>query len=160
MRRADTTALRALAVVLGLGLLSLGAWAQGAPVPTPQGPSLPLMVGQGAGANSYSVPIQTLLFFTALSFLPAVLLLMTGFTRIVIVLSLLRQALGTQSAPPNQVIVGLNKFSVEEELPVTFGVLTVENAEQAEARAGGPHGNKGAEAMEAALRLMAAIREF
>ena len=68
------------------------------------------MIGQGAGGTSYSVPIQTLLFFTALSFLPAVLLLMTGFTRIVIVLSLLRQALGTQAAPPNQVIVGLSLF--------------------------------------------------
>ena len=40
------------------------------------------MVGQGAGGTSYSVPIQTLLFFTALSFLPAVLLLMTGFTAV------------------------------------------------------------------------------
>jgi flagellar biosynthetic protein FliP len=59
---------------------------------------------------SFSVPIQTLLFFTALSFLPAVLLMMTGFTRIVIVLSLLRQALGTQSAPPNQIVIGLSLF--------------------------------------------------
>lgn len=101
---------RALALLLALMLLSLGAWAQVAPVPTPQGPSLPLMVGQGAGGTSYSVPIQTLLFFTALSFLPAVLLMMTGFTRIVIVLSLLRQALGTQASPPNQVIVGLSLF--------------------------------------------------
>ena len=42
---------------------------------------MPLVIGQGAGGTSYSVPIQTLLFFTALSFLPAVLLLMTGFTR-------------------------------------------------------------------------------
>ena len=75
-----------------------------------QGASLPLMVAQGAGGTSYSVPIQTLLFFTALSFLPAVLLLMTGFTRIVIVLSLLRQALGTQAAPPNQVIIGMSLF--------------------------------------------------
>jgi flagellar biosynthetic protein FliP len=74
------------------------------------GPNLPLVIGQGAGGTSYSVPIQTLLFFTALSFLPAVLLLMTGFTRIVIVLSLLRQALGTQAAPPNQVIVGMSLF--------------------------------------------------
>ena len=56
------------------------------------------------------MPIQTLIFFTTLSFLPAILLMMTGFTRIVIVLSLLRQALGTQSAPPNQVIVGLSLF--------------------------------------------------
>ncbi len=71
---------------------------------------LPLLVGTGPGGNSYSVPIQTLLFFTALSFLPAVLLMMTGFTRIVIVLSLLRQALGTQASPPNQVIVGLSLF--------------------------------------------------
>ena len=71
---------------------------------------LPLIIGNGPGGTSYSVPIQTLLFFTALSFLPAVLLMMTGFTRIVIVLSLLRQALGTQSAPPNQVIIGLSLF--------------------------------------------------
>ncbi len=47
---------------------------------------------------------------TALTFIPAALLMMTGFTRIVIVLSLLRQALGTQSAPPNQVIIGLSLF--------------------------------------------------
>ena len=71
---------------------------------------LPLIIGSSQGSTSYSVPIQTLLFFTALSFLPAVLLMMTGFTRIVIVLSLLRQALGTQSSPPNQVIVGLSLF--------------------------------------------------
>jgi len=71
---------------------------------------LPLLVGNGGSGVSFSVPIQTLLFFTALSFLPAILLMMTGFTRIVIVLSLLRQALGTQSAPPNQVVVGLSLF--------------------------------------------------
>ena len=62
------------------------------------------------GGTSYSVPIQTLLFFTALSFLPAVLLMMTSFTRIIIVLSLLRMALGTQTTPPNQVLVGLAMF--------------------------------------------------
>lgn len=71
---------------------------------------LPLLVGAGGSAMSFSVPVQTLLFFTALSFLPAVLLMMTGFTRIVIVLSLLRQALGTQSAPPNQIVIGLSLF--------------------------------------------------
>jgi flagellar biosynthetic protein FliP len=82
-------------------LLALPAWAQQSPPA-----SLPLLVGPG----SYSVPIQTLLFFTALGFLPAVILMMTGFTRIVIVLSLMRQALGTQAAPPNQVIIGLSLF--------------------------------------------------
>lgn len=74
------------------------------------GGQLPLLVGAGGSGMSFSVPIQTLLFFTALSFLPALLLMMTGFTRIVIVLSLLRQALGTQSAPPNQVVIGLSLF--------------------------------------------------
>ncbi len=78
--------------------------------PAPAAGQLPLIVAQGGAGTSYSVPIQTLLFFTALSFIPAVVLLMTGFTRIVIVLSLLRQALGTQSAPPNQVIIGLSLF--------------------------------------------------
>lgn len=97
---------RPLAALMGASMLAapLLAAAQGAPA------SLPLLVGQGAGGASYSVPVQTLLFFTALSFLPAILLLMTGFTRIVIVLSLLRQALGTQSAPPNQVVIGLSLF--------------------------------------------------
>ena len=90
--------MRRTLLLAGLSVATGGALAQSAG-------GLPLMVAQGAGGTSYSVPIQTLLFFTALSFLPAVLLLMTGFTRIVIVLSLLRQALGTPAAPPNQVIV-------------------------------------------------------
>ena len=104
------------------------------------GATLPLVIGQGAGGTSYSVPIQTLLFFTALSFLPAVLLLMTGFTRIVIVLSLLRQALGTQAAPPNQVIVGMSLFltffvmsptldKVYEQAYLPFSTNTIEFSE-------------------------------
>jgi len=92
--------------LLALPLLCAGSvWAQQAP-----GASLPLLMAQGPSGTNYSVPIQTLLFFTALSFLPAVLLMMTGFTRIVIVLSLMRQALGTQAAPPNQVIIGMSLF--------------------------------------------------
>jgi len=90
-----------------LVFFSLPASAQTAPG---GGATLPLLIGQSAGSTSYSVPVQTLLFFTALSFLPAVLLLMTSFTRIVIVLSLLRQALGTQAAPPNQVVIGMSLF--------------------------------------------------
>ncbi len=69
------------------------------------------VIAQASGATTtYSVPIQTLLVFGALSFLPAVMLLMTSFTRIIIVLSLLRQALGLQQTPPNQVLVGLSLF--------------------------------------------------
>ncbi len=104
MRHSRLWHLAAAALLIGGAAVVSSAWAQ------PAGNSLPLVVAQGAGGTSYSVPIQTLLFFTALSFLPAVLLLMTSFTRIVIVLSLLRQALGTPAAPPNQVIVGLSLF--------------------------------------------------
>ena len=93
----------------GARLLLLAASLLPALAGAQEAPSLPLMVGSGPN-NSFSVPIQTLLFFTALSFLPAVLLMMTGFTRIVIVLSLMRQALGTQSSPPNQVVIGLSLF--------------------------------------------------
>ena len=97
----------AAALALAAACLPSSGWAQAA---AGSGATLPLLVGQSGGSTSYSVPIQTLLFFTALSFLPAVLLLMTGFTRIVIVLSLVRQAIGTQAAPPNQVVVGLSLF--------------------------------------------------
>ncbi|MBI3383881.1 MAG: flagellar type III secretion system pore protein FliP [Aquabacterium sp.] len=97
---------------LGTALVSLLVLGSSAAMAQSAGGSstLPLLVGQGAGGSSYSVPVQTLLFFTALSFLPAVLLMMTGFTRIAIVLSLMRQAIGTQAAPPNQVVIGLSLF--------------------------------------------------
>jgi flagellar biosynthetic protein FliP len=62
------------------------------------------------GGQTYSLTIQTLLFLTSLTFLPAILLMMTSFTRIIIVLSFVRQALGTAQAPPNQVLVGLSLF--------------------------------------------------
>jgi flagellar biosynthetic protein FliP len=92
-----------------LPVISFAQQAAGAAASTANG-QLPLLIGTGASGTSFSVPIQTLLFFTALSFLPAVLLMMTSFTRIVIVLSLLRQAMGTQSAPPNQIVIGLSLF--------------------------------------------------
>jgi len=62
------------------------------------------------GTTNYSISVQTLLILTLLTFLPAALLMMTAFTRIVIVLSLLRQALGTPTIPPGQVVVGLSLF--------------------------------------------------
>ena len=59
------------------------------------------------GGQTWSVSIQVLAFMTAISFLPAALMMMTSFTRIVIVLAILRQALGTQSSPSNQILIGL-----------------------------------------------------
>lgn len=64
----------------------------------------------GAGGTTYSLTIQTLLLLTAMTFIPAAILMMTSFTRIIIVLSLLRHAMGTQTAPPNQIIIGLSLF--------------------------------------------------
>jgi len=103
---------RATWVMAGLIALTAApqAWAQAAPAVPTGASTLPLLIGQGGSGTSYSVPVQTLLFVTALGFLPAVLLMMTGFTRIAIVLSLMRQALGTQAAPPNQVVIGLSLF--------------------------------------------------
>ena len=99
-----------LLLLLACGQVHAQAPAAAQASPLSQAGGLPLMIAQGASGTTYSVPIQTLLFFTALGFIPAVLLLMTAFTRIVIVLGLLRQAMGTQAAPPNQVILGLSLF--------------------------------------------------
>jgi len=64
----------------------------------------------GHGGQNYTVPVQLLLLMAGLVFLPAALLTMTSFTRIIIVLSLLRQALGLTQTPPNQVLIGLALF--------------------------------------------------
>lgn len=90
-------------ITLGLVLLSFSAVAESA---------LPLVnaTPSAGGGQDYTLSLQTLILLTSLTFLPAIVLMMTGFTRIIIVLSLLRQALGTQSVPPNQVMVGLALF--------------------------------------------------
>ena len=62
------------------------------------------------GAQTYSINIQILILMTVLTLLPAGLLMMTSFTRIIIVLALLRQALGTQQTPTNQTLIGLALF--------------------------------------------------
>jgi flagellar biosynthetic protein FliP len=89
-------------LVIGAALLPLCAAAQGLPALT----STPT----ANGGQNYTLSLQTMLLLTGLTFIPAALLMMTSFTRIIIVLSLLRQALGTQTAPPNQVMVGLALF--------------------------------------------------
>jgi flagellar biosynthesis protein FliP len=72
-------------------------------------PAFTAIPGAG-GAQTYSLSMQTLLLMTSLTFLPAVLLMMTSFTRIIIVLSLLRTAMGTQTTPPNMVLLGMALF--------------------------------------------------
>lgn len=91
-----------LLVLAAMWLLPSLASAQGLP-------GITSTTGPG-GAQTWSLSVQTLVLFTSLSFLPALLLSMTSFTRILIVLGLLRTALGTQSSPPNQILVGLSLF--------------------------------------------------
>jgi flagellar biosynthetic protein FliP len=62
------------------------------------------------GSQEYSIRIQVLAIMTALTFLPAMLLMMTSFTRIIIVFAILRQALGLQQSPSNQILVGMSLF--------------------------------------------------
>jgi flagellar biosynthetic protein FliP len=75
-------------------------------------PGIPLVNVQNApgGGQSWTLSLQVLALMTALTLLPAIVLMMTSFTRIIIVLGFLRQALGTQSTPPNQVLLGLALF--------------------------------------------------
>ena len=96
-------AMASLAVFAGsVALLPLDALAQNIPL-------FEAIPSKGGGTN-YSVPVQTILLLTALTFLPSMLMLMTSFTRILIVLSLLRQAMGLMTTPPNAVLVGLSLF--------------------------------------------------
>jgi flagellar biosynthetic protein FliP len=72
-------------------------------------PAVTLQTGPGGGTQ-YTVTLQLLALMTAITFLPAIVLMMTAFTRIVIVLAILRQAIGAGQAPPNQVLIGLALF--------------------------------------------------
>ncbi len=132
------------AVATVLALASFGAAAQGLPAVT----STP---GAG-GAQTYSLSIQTLLFLTAFTFIPAAVLMMTAFTRIVIVLSLLRQAIGTLQAPPNQVLIGLALF-------LTFFVMAPV-FEKAYQDAYVPFSENKIDLMTAAERGVVPFREF
>lgn len=106
-RRAPRHVVAAAGLMLGAVLLPVLAHAATATIPLPR---ISLSASPATGPRDVSVTLQILALLTVLSLAPAILLLMTPFTRIVIVLSFLRQALGTQAIPPNQVLVGLAMF--------------------------------------------------
>ncbi len=93
----------AIAAAILLLLLPLVAWAQ--PLPT-----LTVGIGQATDPGQTSTALQILLVLTVLSMAPAILLMTTAFIRLVVVLSFVRQAMGTQQMPPNQIIIGLALF--------------------------------------------------
>jgi len=90
-------------IFLGLILGSLEVSAQGLP-------SVTVSMGGATSPEKMSTTLQILLMITILSLAPAILITMTSFTRFMIVFSLLRQAMGVQNIPPNQVLVGLALF--------------------------------------------------
>lgn len=92
-----------VSALLAALIFSGSAWAE---------PGLPALVIEdtASGGKEYSISLQVLMFMTVLSVLPALLLTMTSFTRIIIVLSILRQALGTAQTPSNQILIGLSLF--------------------------------------------------
>ncbi|TWH64948.1 flagellar biosynthetic protein FliP [Azomonas agilis] len=95
-------------LILGLLLAAFSSWSLAAPDPL----SIPAitLTQDAQGRQEYSVSLQILLIMTALSFIPAFVIMMTSFTRIIIVFSILRQALGLQQTPSNQILIGLTLF--------------------------------------------------
>ena len=100
--------LRAILVFI-LVLTGVFAVAQTAPAPV-QIPTVSFGMGGAKSGGDISTSLQILALLTILSVAPAILILMTAFTRIIIIFSFVRQAIGTPSIPPNQVIVGLSLF--------------------------------------------------
>ena len=104
-----------ICILIISGLVFFATFSWGQPLSFP---SINLTVGDGGDEpGKISVTLQLLFLLTVLSLAPAILVMLTSFTRIVIVLSLLRHALGTQQMPANQIIIGLALF-------LTFFIMT------------------------------------
>jgi flagellar biosynthetic protein FliP len=114
MRNRFSTLYPALLVLAAFLLVPVAAWAQGQGLPIP---TIKIGVGEAKDAGEVSILIQILILLTVLSLAPAILIMMTSFTRLVVVFSFLRHALGTQQMPPNQILIGLSLF-------LTFFIMT------------------------------------
>jgi len=108
---------RPLSLFCFAGAFCLLILAGAAAAAAPAGPSVTISLGSTSEPERVSVGLEILFLLTVISLAPAILVLMTSFTRIIVVFSFLRQALSTQQLPPNQVLVGLALF-------LTFFVMT------------------------------------
>ena len=147
---------------LGLLLLAVAAQAQDAAVATPTVPAvaaptatlsfnLPGAAG-AAGGNQVATGLQIVAMLTILSLAPAILIMLTSFTRIVIVLGFVRRALATQEVPPTQVIIGLSLFLTFFVMAPTWNVVYSEALE--------PWMANEITMVEAAKRAESPVREF
>ena len=120
------TSRRTWQVLAGVLALVLPALAFGQENPINIGlPALTVKAGENGG-QTYSLTLQALILMTLLSLLPAILLMMTSFTRIIIVLGILRQAIGAGQTPPNQVLIGLALFLTLFVMAPVFDRITVD----------------------------------
>jgi len=106
MRKGQVKAILLICIIffsLSIGPASIGAQ----PLPIPK---INIAVEKAEKPAEVATSIQILVLLTILSLAPAILITLTSFTRIVIVLAFLRQALGTQQMPPNQILIGLSLF--------------------------------------------------
>lgn len=116
LSRAGRSARIVLFLLIGWLILSVPtAFAKPAPQQQAQPagqqvPDINITLGEGTQATDISLPMQILLLMTVLSLAPSIVVMLTSFTRIVIVFHFLRTALGTQSMPPNQILVGMALF--------------------------------------------------
>ncbi len=133
-------------------LLGWAAWQGGDAVWAQETPSLSLDIAEPTGPEQISTVLQILVLFTVLSMAPAILLMTSSFIRIVVVLSLLRQAMGTQQMPPNQIIIGLAMF-------LTFFIMTPVLT-QINETALQPYLQKEVGDQEALRRAVIPVREF
>ena len=134
-------------LLLGILLASFSALAMAQP-----GLEAVTVTTDPEGGQTYSLTLQVLALMTLLSFLPAMLIMMTSFTRIIIVLSVLRQALGLNQAPSNQILVGLALF-------LTFFIMAP-TFEQVNSQALQPYFNEDLPPLEAFERAKVPFREF
>lgn len=114
--RAGISGMKYLLCLLIIAVLSFlvvpSAWSEPLPIPT-----INLNIGGSGESGQVSTVLKLLILLTVLALAPSILIMLTSFTRIVVVFSLLRHALGTQQLPPNQIIIGLSLF-------LTFFIMT------------------------------------
>jgi flagellar biosynthetic protein FliP len=114
----NNTRFRLIVLVIILGLLITGCSSD----PNLSAPGVTLTVDPGGDQQKVSSGVELLVLLTVLSLAPSILVLCTSFTRIIIVLSLLRSAIGSATVPPNQILVGLS-------LIMTFFIMSPVYAE-------------------------------
>jgi len=148
------------AVTAGLLAVAAGplqpAWAQSAPAPAfdnaLQIPDVRNVLPPATDAKGISATLQILVVMTVLTLVPALLVLMTSFTRIIIVFALLRQAMATPQLPPSQVMLGLSLFMTVLVMAPTFDQVYTESVE--------PYLNNQLTQREALARGVRPLREF